>query len=155
MIAIALGLFLIGGLLTLVQAMRRTSTNQSGLSQLQDNERMAMQLITDVVQSTGTSRTRSSTRPPAQFPAATYGPAVFTYRTGSRRQRRRPRHHHHALPDGGDECRRQRHQLHRKLEQLARELREPDHRREQLPDLHALAQRSRSPPWRSFRASPT
>ena len=37
MVAILIGLFLIGGLLTLVQAMKRTSTMQSGLSQLQDN----------------------------------------------------------------------------------------------------------------------
>jgi type IV pilus assembly protein PilW len=79
MIAIALGLFLIGGLLTLVQAMRRTSTNQSGLSQLQDNERMAMQLIADVVQSTGYFTNPVVNTAASQFPAATYGPAVFTY----------------------------------------------------------------------------
>lgn len=53
MIAIVIGLFLVGGLLTLVQAMKRTSVSQSGMSQLQENERMAMQLLTDVIQSTG------------------------------------------------------------------------------------------------------
>lgn len=53
MVALVLSLFVIGGLVTLVQAMKRSSTNQSGLSQLQDNERMAMTLITDVIQSTG------------------------------------------------------------------------------------------------------
>ncbi len=53
MIAVVIGLFLVGGLLTLVQAMKRNSVSQSGLSQLQENERTAMQLITDVVQSTG------------------------------------------------------------------------------------------------------
>jgi type IV pilus assembly protein PilW len=53
MIAILIALFLCGGLLTLVQAMKRTSGVQSGLSQLQDNERMAMTLIADVIQSTG------------------------------------------------------------------------------------------------------
>jgi type IV pilus assembly protein PilW len=53
MIAILIGLFLVGGLLTLVQAMKRTNVSQSGLSQLQENERMAMTLITDVIQSTG------------------------------------------------------------------------------------------------------
>jgi type IV pilus assembly protein PilW len=79
MIAIALGLFLIGGLLTLVQAMRRTSTNQSGLSQLQDNERMAMQVITDVVQSTGYFANPVLYTAAGVFPApATYGPAAFT-----------------------------------------------------------------------------
>jgi type IV pilus assembly protein PilW len=53
MVAVLIGLFLIGGLLTLVQAMRRTSTMQSGLSQLQDNERMTTTLMTDVIQSSG------------------------------------------------------------------------------------------------------
>jgi type IV pilus assembly protein PilW len=53
LIAVAIGLFLVGGLLTLVQAMKRTSVSQSGLSQLQENERMAMSLMTDVIQSTG------------------------------------------------------------------------------------------------------
>jgi type IV pilus assembly protein PilW len=53
MIAVVIGLFLVGGLLTLVQAMKRTSVSQSGLSQLQENERMAMTLITDVIQSSG------------------------------------------------------------------------------------------------------
>jgi type IV pilus assembly protein PilW len=53
MISILIGLFLTGGLLTLVGAMKRTSGTQSGLSQLQDNERMAMTLMTDVIQTTG------------------------------------------------------------------------------------------------------
>jgi type IV pilus assembly protein PilW len=78
MVAIALGLFLIGGLLTLVQAMRRTATNQSGMSQLQDNERMAMQLITDVVQSTGYYTSPLTNSASAAFLGQTYGPAVFS-----------------------------------------------------------------------------
>jgi type IV pilus assembly protein PilW len=53
MIALAIGLFLTAGLLTLVQAMKRTSVTQSGMSQLQDNERMAMTLLADVIQSAG------------------------------------------------------------------------------------------------------
>jgi type IV pilus assembly protein PilW len=78
MVAIALGLFLIGGLLTLVQAMRRTATNQSGLSQLQDSERMAMQLITDVVQSTGYYILPVTNSATSAFLVGTYGPATFT-----------------------------------------------------------------------------
>jgi type IV pilus assembly protein PilW len=78
MVAIALGLFLIGGLLTLVQAMRRTATNQSGMSQLQDNERMAMQLITDVVQSTGYYTSPLTNSAASAFLVGTYGPATFT-----------------------------------------------------------------------------
>jgi type IV pilus assembly protein PilW len=53
MIALLIGLFLAGGLVTLVQAMKRTSVSQSGLSQLQDNERMAMSLISNAIQSAG------------------------------------------------------------------------------------------------------
>jgi type IV pilus assembly protein PilW len=53
MIAVTIGLFLVGGLVTLVQAMKRATLSQSGLSQLQENERMAMTLMTDVIQSTG------------------------------------------------------------------------------------------------------
>jgi type IV pilus assembly protein PilW len=53
LVAITIGLFLTAGLLTLVQAMKRTSTMQSGLSQLQDNERMTTTLMTDVIQSSG------------------------------------------------------------------------------------------------------
>jgi len=61
-----------------VQAMRRTATNQSGMSQLQDNERMAMQLITDVVQSTGYYTSPLTNSASAAFLGQTYGPAVFS-----------------------------------------------------------------------------
>ena len=53
MIALLIALFLIGGLVTLVGAMKITFANQSGLSQLQESERMAMTLMTDVIESTG------------------------------------------------------------------------------------------------------
>ena len=69
MIAILIGLFLVGGLLTLVQAMKRTNVSQSGLSQLQENERMAMTLITDVIQSTGYYYTPLTNSAAAAFPA--------------------------------------------------------------------------------------
>jgi type IV pilus assembly protein PilW len=52
-IAVLIGLFLVGGLLTLLGAMKRTSGIQNGMGQLQDSERLAMTLITDVVQSAG------------------------------------------------------------------------------------------------------
>lgn len=52
-VATLIGLFLLGGLLTIVQDMRRTFTNQNQMSQLQDSERLAMTLITDVVQEAG------------------------------------------------------------------------------------------------------
>jgi type IV pilus assembly protein PilW len=53
MIALLIALFLLGGLVTLVGAMKITSGLQDNLSQMQDNERLAMTLITDVVQSAG------------------------------------------------------------------------------------------------------
>jgi type IV pilus assembly protein PilW len=53
MIALLIALFLIGGLVTLVGAMKITFANQNGLSQLQESERMAMTLMTDVIESTG------------------------------------------------------------------------------------------------------
>jgi len=52
-IAVLIGLFLLGGLLTVVQDMRRTFGAQNTLSQLQDNERLAMTLIADVIQAAG------------------------------------------------------------------------------------------------------
>lgn len=75
MVSILIGLFLVGGLLTLVQAMKRTSVSQSGLSQLQDNERMAMQLMTDVIQSTGYFITPLSNTAATSFPVT----GSFTY----------------------------------------------------------------------------
>ncbi len=53
MIAMLMALFLIGGLVTLVQAMKSTTLSQNGLSQLQESERMAMTLMADVIQSAG------------------------------------------------------------------------------------------------------
>lgn len=80
MIAILIGLFLTGGLLTLVQAMKRTSLNQSGLSQLQDNERMAMTLITDVIKSTGYYPNPVVNTLAASFPVINYNAnANFTF----------------------------------------------------------------------------
>jgi type IV pilus assembly protein PilW len=53
MIAILIGVFLCGGLLTLTSAMRRTSSIQGDLGQLHDTERLSMSLMADVIQSTG------------------------------------------------------------------------------------------------------
>jgi type IV pilus assembly protein PilW len=53
MVAISIALFLLGGTLAIVQHTRSSFTAQNQLAQLQDNERMAMSLITDVIQSAG------------------------------------------------------------------------------------------------------
>ena len=75
MVALAISLFLIGGLLTLVQAMKSTQGTQSGLSQLQDSERMAMTLLADVIQSAGYYPNPTTTTATTAFPIV----APFTY----------------------------------------------------------------------------
>ncbi len=53
MIALVIALFLIGGMMIVMQNVRSTYVQQVALSRLQDNERLAMSLITDVIQSAG------------------------------------------------------------------------------------------------------
>jgi len=53
MVTVAIALFLLGGLLTIVQQVRNTNSDQQVLSQLQDQERFALTVITDIVQSGG------------------------------------------------------------------------------------------------------
>jgi type IV pilus assembly protein PilW len=53
MVTVAIALFLLGGLLTIVQNVRQTDNNQRAMSQLQDSERFALTVITDVVQAGG------------------------------------------------------------------------------------------------------
>jgi len=53
MVAITVGLFLIGALLTIEQTNHTAFVNQNQLAQLQDSERMAMSIVSDVVQSAG------------------------------------------------------------------------------------------------------
>jgi len=70
LIALLIGLFLLGALLTIVQSNRRVFGQQNQLAQLQDNERMAMTMMTDVIQSAGyfpdpTTNTLATTLLPA------------------------------------------------------------------------------------------
>ncbi len=53
MVSMLIALFLLSGLFTLFYSTRQTFSSQYQLAQLQDNERLAMTLITDVVQSAG------------------------------------------------------------------------------------------------------
>jgi len=81
MIALVIALFLIGGLLTLVDGMKRAAVSQDGMSQLQDNERLAATLMTDVIQSAGyfpspTVNTAASTMPVAA-PFTFAGQSIF------------------------------------------------------------------------------
>ncbi len=53
MVTIAIALFLLGGLVTIVQNVRSTYNQQQALVQLQDQQRFAITLLTDVIQSGG------------------------------------------------------------------------------------------------------
>jgi type IV pilus assembly protein PilW len=53
MIALMIGVFLLGGLLTIVQDNRRVFGSQNQLAQLQDSERLALTMMTDVIQMAG------------------------------------------------------------------------------------------------------
>jgi type IV pilus assembly protein PilW len=75
MIALLIALFLIGGLVTLVGAMKITFANQNGLSQLQESERMAMTLMTDVIESTGYFPNPVASTAALSFPVS----GVFTF----------------------------------------------------------------------------
>ena len=84
MIALLIGLFLIGGLLVLVQAMKRTNTVQSGLSKLQENERLAMTLITNAVQTTGYFPDPLNNAQSSEFPASgSFAVGQTLYGTGT------------------------------------------------------------------------
>jgi type IV pilus assembly protein PilW len=53
LVAMFIGIFLLVGLFTILQNTRRSSSNQTALAQLQDQQRMAMSLLTDVIQNAG------------------------------------------------------------------------------------------------------
>jgi len=53
MVAITIAVFLLAGLFTILQQTRKTSNETSGISQLQDDERVAMSILTDVIQQAG------------------------------------------------------------------------------------------------------
>lgn len=72
MIAILIALFLLGGLVTLVMGTRRSSATQSAVSQLQDNQRIALTLMTNVVQKAGYFPDPVNQTPNIAFPATTF-----------------------------------------------------------------------------------
>ncbi len=53
LVALLIGVFLLVGLFTILQNTRRSSSNQSALAQLQDEQRMAMSMLNDVIQNAG------------------------------------------------------------------------------------------------------
>jgi type IV pilus assembly protein PilW len=77
MITITIAVFLLGGLVRIVQNVRQTYTNQQSLAQLQDGQRFAMTVITDVVQAAG----YYPTGVPPTWTAATSLPVVAPFTT--------------------------------------------------------------------------
>jgi type IV pilus assembly protein PilW len=71
LVALSIGVFLLGGLFTILQNTRRTSSNQTGLAQLQDEERMAMSLLNDVIQNAGNFDTGTYQSALTAWPTAT------------------------------------------------------------------------------------
>ena len=53
LVALAIGLFLLEGLVTLEQSMRRTYGAQTNLAQLQDDQRFALNVLGEVIEETG------------------------------------------------------------------------------------------------------
>ncbi len=53
MVAITISIFLLMGLFSILQQTRKTSTTTTGLSQLQYDERVAMTVMTDIIESAG------------------------------------------------------------------------------------------------------
>ncbi len=70
MVALLIAVFLIGGILTVVQDNRRTFGNQKLLSQLQDQERLAMMMFTNVIEAAGYYPDPTVNASAALFPAA-------------------------------------------------------------------------------------
>jgi type IV pilus assembly protein PilW len=75
MVALSIGLLVTLGALSLLSSMKRTASSQTGLSQLQDNQRMAMNLVTDMIQTAGYYPYGSAVT--TVFPAVTSGSPLF------------------------------------------------------------------------------
>ena len=85
-IAILIALFLIGGVIVVEQGVHRAYADESGVGKLQDEERFAMSMLTDVVSSAGYFPSPTTTSIAAALPAtgsplnmqagqSVYGPA--------------------------------------------------------------------------------
>jgi len=81
MVAITISVFLLGGLLTTVQSTRRAFGDQNQLSQLQDNQRLAMTLMAAVIETAGYYPDPKNNTNTAVMPAvgvfATAGQPIF------------------------------------------------------------------------------
>src|ERR1700722_12257170 len=80
MIALLIGIFLLGALLTIVQTNRTVFGDQNKMAQLQDGERMAFAIMSDVIEATGyfpPPVLPNGTSQVASFPSATLNGVPF------------------------------------------------------------------------------
>lgn len=81
MIAMTVALFLLAGIVSVLNGTRNTSSNQNQLAQVQDQERIAMTLLTDTIQQAGYFPTADTVAPTSVFTAdalfGTAGQVVF------------------------------------------------------------------------------
>jgi len=70
MVTVAIALFLIGGLLTVLQNVRGAYNNQQQLTQLQDQQRFALTILADVIQAGGYFPNPVDWQPATSLPAA-------------------------------------------------------------------------------------
>ena len=82
-VALVIALFLLQGLFTILQNTRNASTNQNQLAQLQDQQRMSMTMLTDVIQQAGYYPTAYTTDAATALPASTLFTTAGQYITGS------------------------------------------------------------------------
>src|SRR5438445_12950377 len=80
-VAMAVALFLLGGMFTILQSTRKNSGNQNLLAQLQEQERIAITMMTDVLQQAGYYPNAGTVTPANALPAsvafATAGQSMF------------------------------------------------------------------------------
>jgi type IV pilus assembly protein PilW len=80
-VAMTIAAFLLAGLFTILQGTRHTSTDQTALAQLQDNERISISVMTDIIQAAGyfpgAPAEVLTTRLPVDGTFATAGQAIF------------------------------------------------------------------------------
>lgn len=84
LVTIGIALFLLAGLVTIVENMRQTYFNQQSLAQLEDQQRFAMTVLTDIIQAAGyfpdpTTYTLGTSLPAVS--ATTYGIGQAIYGT--------------------------------------------------------------------------
>ncbi len=82
MVAITIAVFLLGGLFSILQSTRDTATDQNWLAQLQDGERIAMTLMTDVLEQAGYYPAAYNNASGTEFPAGTNPTGVVWSQAG-------------------------------------------------------------------------